>query len=354
MDSFKEDYYNILNLNFNASADEVKRAYKQLAKIYHPDCGGEEHLFLRIKDAYEVLSNPIKRTEYDKWYLQKHQNYNSRYYNQTNDNSEPKDTKREFFVSIFDTNTRKILRTKQYVDTKKYPESQYAFYNEYYAVKMYFDNEEKIIFYPKEIWLKKIDENYDTEDAIFLKKVIKISLVAIIIIIVGMYLVHDIWMSGRNLENSTQNSDYNSNVVSEEVSEDPLKGYSEKPVPEHGTTTITYQKNAKKSIFEVKLPKENEEYYFVKLVDSETDETVFSVFMHPGTTLETNVPCGVFKLKYASGLKWYGQDDLFGPYGNYCKSDDIFEFTPGSGYTVTLYNVLDGNMETEDVSYYDF
>lgn len=63
-----EDYYSLLGVSKNASLDEIKRAYRQLAMKWHPDRnkdpGAEEH-FKRINEAYAVLSNPEKRQAYD-------------------------------------------------------------------------------------------------------------------------------------------------------------------------------------------------------------------------------------------------------------------------------------------------
>lgn len=67
----KSDYYNILNVNKNASADEIKRAYRKLARKYHPDVNQgnkeSENKFKEINEAFEVLSNPKKRTQYDQF-----------------------------------------------------------------------------------------------------------------------------------------------------------------------------------------------------------------------------------------------------------------------------------------------
>lgn len=65
----KKDYYEILGLNRKASADEVKRAYKKLARKYHPDLNpGDkkaEDQFKEISEAYAVLSDKEKRARYD-------------------------------------------------------------------------------------------------------------------------------------------------------------------------------------------------------------------------------------------------------------------------------------------------
>jgi DnaJ-class molecular chaperone len=59
------DYYNILGVDKNATEDEIKRAYRRLARESHPDKGGDKEKFQTIQEAYEVLSNSERRKEYD-------------------------------------------------------------------------------------------------------------------------------------------------------------------------------------------------------------------------------------------------------------------------------------------------
>ena len=66
----KRDYYDILGLKHGASVDEVKGAYRNLAKKYHPDVSKEhnaEEKFKEILEAYKVLSDPQKKEAYDKY-----------------------------------------------------------------------------------------------------------------------------------------------------------------------------------------------------------------------------------------------------------------------------------------------
>ncbi len=67
----KEDYYNVLGVERNASQDDVKRAYRKLALKYHPDKNqGDreaEEKFKVAAEAYEVISDPSKRKRYDQF-----------------------------------------------------------------------------------------------------------------------------------------------------------------------------------------------------------------------------------------------------------------------------------------------
>ncbi len=62
-----KDYYQILEVSRNASSAEIKSNYKKLARKYHPDNRetGNEELFKELSTAYEVLSNPEKKSLYD-------------------------------------------------------------------------------------------------------------------------------------------------------------------------------------------------------------------------------------------------------------------------------------------------
>lgn len=71
------DYYKILNISENSSTEQIKKAYRTLARKYHPDACLEESAevkkeyeekFKQINDAYEILSDDLKRIEYDKLY----------------------------------------------------------------------------------------------------------------------------------------------------------------------------------------------------------------------------------------------------------------------------------------------
>jgi molecular chaperone DnaJ len=60
-----KDYYQILGVSRSASAEEIKQAYRKLAHKHHPDKGGDEKKFKEINEAYQILSDQEKKSQYD-------------------------------------------------------------------------------------------------------------------------------------------------------------------------------------------------------------------------------------------------------------------------------------------------
>lgn len=61
----QRSFYDVLGVSKDASADDIKKAFRKLAVKYHPDAGGDEKKFKEISEAYETLSDAKKRKEYD-------------------------------------------------------------------------------------------------------------------------------------------------------------------------------------------------------------------------------------------------------------------------------------------------
>jgi DnaJ family protein A protein 2 len=60
-------YYEILEVDKKASADDIRKSYRKKAVKMHPDKGGDQNLFQELQHAYEILSDPDKREVYDKY-----------------------------------------------------------------------------------------------------------------------------------------------------------------------------------------------------------------------------------------------------------------------------------------------
>lgn len=67
---YEKDYYQVLQVSPNATAEEIKKSYRRLAFKYHPDKNHDDTLaeavFRQVIEAYEVLSDPLKRDDYNK------------------------------------------------------------------------------------------------------------------------------------------------------------------------------------------------------------------------------------------------------------------------------------------------
>ena len=59
-----KEYYEVLWLKNNATNEDIKRAYLHLSSKIHPDKGGNDYLFGKVKEAYEILSNKKANKKY--------------------------------------------------------------------------------------------------------------------------------------------------------------------------------------------------------------------------------------------------------------------------------------------------
>jgi DnaJ-class molecular chaperone len=61
----EDNLYKVLGVNASASQSEIKEAYRKLSMKTHPDRKGDTKVFQKVKESYDILSNPNKRSRYD-------------------------------------------------------------------------------------------------------------------------------------------------------------------------------------------------------------------------------------------------------------------------------------------------
>jgi hypothetical protein len=120
--------------------------------------------------------------------------------------------------------------------------------------------------------------------------------------------------------------------------------------------TVAYTDGERVAPFEIKSSYGSD--YLVKLADYYSGQTVMTIFVRGGETVNVDVPLGSYAVKYAAGSKWYGYTYLFGPETGYSKASDMFTFQIEGdhyeGYTITLYEVPNGNLHTEKIKPEEF
>ncbi|ADM89764.1 putative chaperone protein dnaJ [Candidatus Zinderia insecticola CARI] len=131
----KKDYYEILGLSSNASFEDIKMSYRKLAMKYHPDRNPNnkeaEDKFKEIKEAYENLSDPIKRKNYDKYGSV---NYNDNLNNNFNETFS--DIFSEFFSNEEDEEYENINKWSNFRKKKKNNDDLNENIDLYYKLKI--------------------------------------------------------------------------------------------------------------------------------------------------------------------------------------------------------------------------
>jgi hypothetical protein len=119
-------------------------------------------------------------------------------------------------------------------------------------------------------------------------------------------------------------------------------------LPQTGESTATISNGV--APLNIKTSRAGGYHYFIKIVNTGTNQELGSYFIRSGSVLDIQVPLGTYEIKYATGKQWYGTADLFGPETSYSKADSLFTFSfdgyQYSGYTVELIMQQNGNLRT--------
>ncbi|MCF4970580.1 hypothetical protein [Nostoc sp. CMAA1605] len=100
------------------------------------------------------------------------------------------------------------------------------------------------------------------------------------------------------------------------------------------------------------------QHYFIKVVDSKSNKSAMTVFIHANKNAAIKLPIGTYKIKYATGKQWYGVKDLFGVNTAYNQVEKQLVFDVQGdkvrGYSLYLYPQVNGNLKTTPINRQQF
>ena len=149
-----KDYYQILQVHYDASPDVIKAAYKKLCTLYHPDVSrnpNEDKRMLDINEAYSILSNPDKRTQYPKKWLdnrtmRSHNVYPATSFNGPLSDMSAKDVLDKFFHALLTKNWTNAYSCLTLEDQEKFSLDEFSAWKD--AVNSCFEMQDyRISFY---------------------------------------------------------------------------------------------------------------------------------------------------------------------------------------------------------------
>ena len=94
--------------------------------------------------------------------------------------------------------------------------------------------------------------------------------------------------------------------------------------------------------------------HYIKINNASTGETYMTIYIREGDSITVYLPVGYYRIRYATGKKWYGFDELFGPDGDYLAFNETIAIKKDTKYTLTLYQISDSNLTTKSLSQEEF
>lgn len=383
-----EKYYKILDLSTNATEQEVKQAYRELVSIWHPDRfmhdiklqKRAEEKFKEINDAYHRIANHLNNS---------HKRQQSQQYQRTEKQEKPASQpppkqphnswicpeclRTNYIYNLacgcgFKTNSAEIEiykadrssadlydavlfnRSMNYTDRAN-------FLARYLLVR--FPNSKEADFIRKSSQSAPRPRQTKPNKLRHLKKnwgwYFVMGLIVFAIVISALkkteppIAMDDTFKYLGPLEQTTISNEPPPSFVpifTEPIQPLPINGDVERYVEEEAIAPLKI------------TTRESGNHYFVKIVDWYTNKIVCTIFIRSGQSVSLDVPFGSYKLKYATGEKWYGAKFLFGPETAYSIADKQFDFESRgdhvSGYTVELFLQPNGNLKTNKITAEEF
>lgn len=376
------NYYTVFGLKYPSSQEEIKKAYHNLIKKYHPDVGGDTEKMQILNQAYDVLSDSAKKAKYDKWLLEIIKKDTDSEPKKSNSYSQPHQQEQQTKLIMHLLTIEGYIREK-YIDVRnlKFDYKKYADeYNQLYFYETHKGNMIVTNITYKASWfdLKKKrspKSNPESDPKKVKKKVRKkaftlqhpnISTILGIIILIALPICiffsptiikhidgvfsYDYSPSHPTQEyvaNNAAQNDSNPHTATTEPSLPP-----QEPLPDNGAVFLSSSQQCVAPLT-IDTTKTSDNYYiYLKYYGNDRSRDM-SFFVRANNSLNIDVPLGTYEMFYCSGSDWYGTENKFGYNTSYCKADERFEFTSDNeyvyGHTVTLYPVSNGNLETKEI-----
>jgi len=114
----------------------------------------------------------------------------------------------------------------------------------------------------------------------------------------------------------------------------------------------------KKRIAPFKITASSFQNHYIKIYQYSTNKLVMTIFLRKGEFMETNLPLGIYGIKYATGEIWYGEKHLFGEWTTYFEAKGAFECEIVNdrirGWEIQLYLSPSGNLQTDEIDEENF
>lgn len=302
------NYYEVLGIPETASAEEIRAAYRVQIKYFHPDVfpGNPDiakRKTLQLNEAYEVLSNPDKRLQYDALLKGGH-TASSAHHTRQESTAPPPPPPPPGGGKRSGASAPKGSGSSGWNPSSK---------------------------------AGKLLQKYAAPIVGF----------CVVLCVLG-YL-----MTGELNRLNAEEPDHPDTSQPSESSFSPDDKLEPPVLPFPETGEILSETNLEcVAPFTVKAS--DTQNFYVKLKDAYTLDDVMAFFVRAGETAELDVPLGLYWVYYATGDEWYGKGLLFGKDTSYSRAQELFDFYEEDGYvngwTVELYLQPNGNLNTQSIS----